>query len=62
MSARDKPFYNPEADGAPSTPFGRCLCDDCCRQCPDRLIERKEQRQMVARKLRGYMKQSLKRW
>jgi hypothetical protein len=59
---RDKPLYDDEASGAPTVPFGRCLCDDCCRQCPERLQEREEQHAMAARKLKGYMRSSLGRW
>lgn len=35
-----------------TVPYARCLCDDCCRQCPDRLLERNEQHDMARRKLK----------
>ena len=51
MNQSDSDTWTPEYTG------GRCLCDDCCRQCPDRLIEREDIRARAAKKLRNYMKQ-----
>ena len=41
MNESDSNAWTPEYTG------GRCLCDDCCRQCPERLIEREEMRKRV---------------
>jgi hypothetical protein len=34
--------------------FGRCLCDDCCRQCPERRQERDDMRAWYTRRQAKY--------